>query len=59
MQYIKDSFLMNGIEYETNKLYDISKAYLGKGKLDDLTGPEAEALPKEKQIEYCLRDAAG
>jgi DNA replicative helicase MCM subunit Mcm2 (Cdc46/Mcm family)/DNA polymerase elongation subunit (family B) len=57
MQYIKDSFLMNGIEYETNKLNDIANAYLGKGKLDDLTGPEAEALPKEKQIEYCLRDA--
>ena len=56
-QYIKDSLKANGIEYETNKLNDIAKAYLGKGKLDDLIGIQAETLPKEKQIEYCLQDA--
>ena len=45
-------------KYRDRKLSTVSKALLGKGKLEDLDGRRVQQLPKDKQIEYVIRDAS-
>ena len=45
-----------GVDYRTSGLTEVSKANLGRGKLDDINGLEASFLPVEKQLEYCAQE---
>jgi DNA replicative helicase MCM subunit Mcm2 (Cdc46/Mcm family) len=44
--------------YRTDTLHDVATAYLKEGKLESIKGTEAEFLEPEKQMGYCLQDAA-
>ena len=44
-------------KYRNRKLGTVAKALLGKGKLEDLDGERIQQLPKDKQLEYVIRDA--
>ena len=39
-------------------LDSVSRALLNEGKLENLDGPQIQKLPKEKQLEYVIQDAA-
>ncbi len=45
-------------KYRNRKLSTVSKALLGKGKLEDLDGKRIQQLPKDKQLEYVIKDAS-
>ncbi|WP_148686800.1 DNA polymerase domain-containing protein [Candidatus Nitrosocosmicus hydrocola] len=45
-------------KYRDRKLSTVSKVLLGNGKLEDLDGRRIQQLPKDKQIEYVIRDAS-
>ena len=53
---IKGSLAASGIDYRTSSLSDISKAMVGRGKLDNYTGIDALSLPEKEQLQYCLED---
>ena len=38
-------------------LDEVARAYIDKGKTEGVTGANAESLPQDKQLDYCLRDA--
>jgi DNA polymerase I len=46
------------VVYRTETLHDVATAYLKEGKLENIKGTEAEYLEPEKQLAYCLQDAA-
>jgi DNA polymerase elongation subunit (family B) len=46
------------IVYRTETLHDVATAYLKEGKLENIRGTEAEYLEPDKQVAYCLQDAA-
>jgi DNA polymerase I len=45
-------------KYRHLSLNSVSRALLNEGKLEDLDGLQIQKLPKEKQLEYVIRDAA-
>ena len=53
---VKGSLAASGIDYRTSSLSDISKAMVGRGKLDNHTGIDALSLPEKEQLQYCLED---
>ena len=38
-------------------LDEVAEAYIDKGKLEGISGLNAESLPRDKQLDYCLKDA--
>ena len=54
---IESALKYDNIDYPSHKLDDISKACIGEGKLEDLTGPEVINLSIDKQLDYCGKDA--
>jgi DNA polymerase elongation subunit (family B) len=45
------------IDYREENLDSVAKAYVGKGKLEGISGIFVETLTPDKQLDYCLQDA--
>lgn len=54
---VKGFLGQNDIKYKVDSLDAISRSILGFGKLNGISGSNAKSQSKEKQLEYCLRDA--
>jgi DNA polymerase family B len=44
------------VDFRGEGLDDVSRSYIGKGKLEGISGINAETLTSDEQLEYCLQD---